>query len=132
MDALTENVQREDLHPLEKAQLLDRKIALKLTDALVVVAAFGEDPGSLSRTVLVAYANGESISSICKSLGTYRRKVERLVDKALELGPVAALDDLKRRGRPPKITQEARAWFATWSVVTRSSTRRWWTCPCLP
>jgi transposase len=61
--------------------------------------------------ILVAFADGESISSICRRLGTYRRKVERLVDKALELGPVAALDDLKRRGRPTEITPEARAWL---------------------
>lgn len=61
--------------------------------------------------ILVAFADGESISSICRRLGTYRRKVERLVDKALELGPLAALDDLQRRGRPTEITPEARAWL---------------------
>ena len=57
--------------------------------------------------ILLAYADGESISAIARRLGTNRRKIDRLVDKALQLGPVAALDDLKRRGRPADITQEA-------------------------
>ena len=61
--------------------------------------------------ILLAYAEDESIAAIVRRLGTYRRKVERLVDKALELGPLAALDDLKRRGRPAAITSEARAWL---------------------
>ena len=61
--------------------------------------------------ILLAYAEGESISAIARRLGTYRRKVERLADKALQLGPLAALDDLKRRGRPAKITPEARSWL---------------------
>ena len=61
--------------------------------------------------ILLAYAEGGSVAAIVRGLGTYRRKVERLVDKALELGPLAALDDLKRRGRPAEITPEARAWL---------------------
>ncbi|MCP4490247.1 MAG: IS630 family transposase [Gammaproteobacteria bacterium] len=61
--------------------------------------------------ILLAYAEDESIAAIVRRLGTYRRKVERLVDKALELGPLAALDDLKRCGRPAAITPEARAWL---------------------
>ena len=61
--------------------------------------------------ILVAFADGESISGICRRLGTYRRKVERLVDKALALGPLAALDDLQRSGRPTQITPQARAWL---------------------
>lgn len=61
--------------------------------------------------ILLAYVDGESISAIARRLGTNRRKIDRLVDKALELGPLAALDDLKRRGRPADITPEARAWL---------------------
>lgn len=61
--------------------------------------------------ILLAYAEGESTSAITRRLGTYRRKVERLADKALQLGPLAALEDLKRRGRPAEITPEARAWL---------------------
>src|SRR3990172_2988441 len=61
--------------------------------------------------ILLAYAAGESVSSIARDLGTNRPRVERCIDKALELGPIVALGDLPGRGRPPKITAEARAWL---------------------
>jgi len=41
---------------------------------------------------------------------TNRPKVERCIDKALQLGPMAALEDLPRPGKPVSITMEARAW----------------------
>ncbi len=90
---------------------------LKLTDEqrgrlAVVSRSRSDEQRRVERAqILLAYAEGESIAAIVRRLGTYRRKVERLVDKALELGPLAALDDLKRRGRPPTITSEARAWL---------------------
>ena len=40
-------------------------------------------------------------------------KVYRLLNKALEIGPIAALDDLQRSGRPPQITADARAWITS-------------------
>jgi transposase len=61
--------------------------------------------------ILLAYASGESVSSIARKLGTNRPRVERCIDKALELGPMVALADLPGRGRSPKITAEARAWL---------------------
>lgn len=60
--------------------------------------------------ILLAYEDGETISGIAKSLGTNRPKVERCVDKALQIGALAALDDLPRSGKPPEITAEANAW----------------------
>lgn len=60
--------------------------------------------------MLVGYEQGYSISSIARSLSTNRPKVERCIDKALQLGPKAALKDLPGRGKPPSITPEARAW----------------------
>jgi len=78
---------------------------------------------SLSRTeavrrverakILLAYAQGDSISGIAHQLGTNRPKIERCVDKALQLGPLAALEDLPGRGKPPSITPEARAWVVS-------------------
>lgn len=78
---------------------------------------------SLSRTeavrrverakILLAYARGDSISGIAHQLGTNRPKIERCVDKALQLGPLAALEDLPGRGKPPSITSEARAWVVS-------------------
>jgi len=36
--------------------------------------------------------------------------VERIIDKALILGPSKALRDLPRKGRPPTITDDAKSW----------------------
>jgi len=62
-------------------------------------------------SILLAYAAGESVSAIARRLATNRPKIERCVDKALQLGPLAALEDLPGRGKPPAITPEARAWL---------------------
>jgi transposase len=61
--------------------------------------------------ILLAYAGGESISSIARRFETNRPKIERCVDKALQLGALTSLRDLPRSGRKQKITQEARAWL---------------------
>ena len=58
--------------------------------------------------MLLAYASGATISSIARSLGTDRQKIGR--DKALQLGALAALQDMPRSGRPAQIPPEARAW----------------------
>jgi transposase len=63
--------------------------------------------------ILLAYAAGESISAIARRLATNRPKIERCVDKALQIGPLAALEDLPGRGKPAAITPEARAWLVS-------------------
>lgn len=60
--------------------------------------------------MLLAYARGESISSIARQEQTDRPVVERCVDKALSGGIMTALRDLARAGRPPVITDEDKAW----------------------
>ena len=60
--------------------------------------------------ILLAYAGGQTVSAIARELGTNRPKVERCVDKGLQLGPLAALGDLPRPGRPAQIPAAARAW----------------------
>jgi len=60
--------------------------------------------------ILLAYAAGESISAMARRLGTNRPKIERCVNKALQIGPLAALEDLPGRGKPAAISAEARAW----------------------
>lgn len=60
--------------------------------------------------MLLAYARGESISSIARNEKTSRPAVERCVDKALYGGVMTALRDLARSGRPPDITDEDKAW----------------------
>ena len=61
--------------------------------------------------MILKYSYNESISSIDRQLSTNRPKVERCIDKALQLGPLAALDDLPRPGKPRTITPEARTWL---------------------
>jgi transposase len=61
--------------------------------------------------MLILYHDGVSISAIARKLSTNRPKVERCIDKALQLGALTALDDLPRPGKPPTITPEARAWI---------------------
>ena len=61
--------------------------------------------------ILLGHVAGRSISAIARSLDTNRPKVQRCIDKALDIGPLAALDDLPRAGRPPTIPPEARAWL---------------------
>ena len=63
--------------------------------------------------MLLAYAEGETISAIARELDTNRPKVERCVNKALELGVMTALEDLARKGRPARITAEAKAWLVS-------------------
>ena len=63
--------------------------------------------------ILLLYAQGTSVSAIARVLQTNRPKIERCLDKALQLGALAALDDLPRSGRPARIPPEARAWMVS-------------------
>lgn len=63
--------------------------------------------------MLLAYADDASVSSIARSFSTNRPKVERCIDKALQLGVTAALDDLPRSGKKAVLSSEARAWLVS-------------------
>lgn len=63
--------------------------------------------------ILLAYAAGESVSSVARSMQTNRPRVERCLNKALEMGSMAALKDLPGRGHPPVITDDARTWVTS-------------------
>jgi transposase len=70
-----------------------------------------EAQGRIERAnILLGYADGETVSALARRLQTNRPKVERCIDKALQIGAIAALDDLPRPGKPASITPEARAW----------------------
>jgi len=89
---------------------------------LVLTAEVREELDTLSRSrtvarsrverarIMLAYAEGQSVSAIARELGTNRPKIERCLNKALQMGARAALADLAGRGQPPTITAEARAW----------------------
>jgi len=50
---------------------------------------------------------------MARRLGTNRPKIERCVNKALQIGTLAALEDLPGRGKPATISAEARAWVVS-------------------
>jgi len=60
--------------------------------------------------ILLRYSQGETVSAIATVLRTNRPKIERCLSKALQLGVRAALEDLPGRGRPARISDEAKAW----------------------
>jgi len=63
--------------------------------------------------ILLAYEAGQSVSAIARQLSTNRPKIERCINKALELGALAALADLPGRGKPATITDADRAWVVS-------------------
>lgn len=63
--------------------------------------------------IILAYFDGDTVSGIARTLHTNRPMVERHINKALELGVEVALEDLPRKGKPPSITPEARAWVVS-------------------
>ncbi len=70
-----------------------------------------ESAGKVRRAkIVLMYHRGITIADICRKFQTNRPLVERTIDKALEFGAVAALDDLPRVGRPRKITDDAISW----------------------
>ena len=73
------------------------------------------EPGYRSQRarILLLYAAGQSVSAVARALRTNRPRVERTLDKALQMGVYAALPDMPGRGRRPRITKEAKAWVVS-------------------
>jgi transposase len=65
-----------------------------------------------AKIILFYYAN-ETVSTIARQLHTNRPKVERVLNKALELGAIPALDDMPRSGKPAEISDDAKAWVVS-------------------
>jgi transposase len=63
--------------------------------------------------MLLKYAHGETVSAIARNMRTNRPRVERCLNKALQLGAWAALTDLPGRGRPARLTEADRAWVVS-------------------
>ncbi len=61
--------------------------------------------------ILLLYSRGLRITDIAHLLGTNRPLVERVIDKALILDPLVALEDLPREGRPRQINNDAVRWI---------------------
>lgn len=74
----------------------------------------GSRTGSLRRVqrakILLGYAQGTSFTEVAIKEGVTRDSVYKWVDRALAMGPMAALDDKFHRPHGPTITPEAKAW----------------------
>ena len=63
--------------------------------------------------LLLRLVDGVPPKTLAQESRTHITTVYRLLNKALELGVVAALDDLQRSGRPADITPEAQTWIVS-------------------
>ncbi|MGH8565570.1 MAG: helix-turn-helix domain-containing protein, partial [Gammaproteobacteria bacterium] len=61
-------------------------------------------------SILLAYADGETVSAIARQMRTNRPKVERCINRALQIGALPSLSDLPGRGRTATISPEAKVW----------------------
>ncbi len=70
-----------------------------------------ESAGKVRRAeIILLYSQGNRISEISRAMKTNRPLVERVIDKAFTFGPLKALEDLPRPGRPAIIDDEAKSW----------------------
>ncbi len=94
-----------------------RRAGLALSDDIraaleSVVRARSDSAQRVERArIRLAYADRRSVSAIARNLSTDRPKVERSIDKGLQLGALAVLTDLPCKGRPGRNTPEGRAWI---------------------
>ena len=96
------------------ARKIRKQLQLSTSDMTQLIAysvSRTESSSKVQRSrIIIDYSSGMTIAKIVRKYGTNRPLVERTVDKAMEFGPITALDDLPRSGRPSDITDDARAW----------------------
>ena len=63
--------------------------------------------------MLLAYAAGQSLAAIARAVGVSRPTVYKCIEKAINMGPDAALRDLPRPGREPEISDASKAWVVS-------------------
>jgi transposase len=70
-----------------------------------------EPAGRVNRaTVLLMYESGKKVTEIAHEMKSNRPAVERTLDRAISFGPLQALKDLPRPGRPARIPDDAKMW----------------------
>jgi transposase len=73
-----------------------------------------EATGRVERArIILAYLDTPSAYRIARQIGVSQQTVMRCLERAAELGGLAALDDRPRAGRDAVITREARAWLVS-------------------
>src|SRR5437763_3825803 len=67
-----------------------------------------EPTGRVERArIILAYLQDPSAYAVARAIGVTQHTVTRCLERAAELGVIAALDDRPRAGRDPVITAEA-------------------------
>ena len=61
--------------------------------------------------IILAYLEEPSAYAVARAMGVSQQTVTRCLQRAAELGVLAALDDRARTGRDARITAEARTWL---------------------
>ena len=93
-----------------------RRGALELSEdirkRLLLISRSRSQPAAkvMRAGILISYSEGERISEIVRRFDTNRPLVERCIDKSFTYGPIQALSDLPRSGRPRKISDDAISW----------------------
>src|SRR5690242_6991876 len=73
-----------------------------------------EATGRVERArMIIAYLDTPSAYVVARQIGVSQQTVMRCLERAAELGVLAALDDRPRAGRDAVITREARAWLVS-------------------
>src|SRR5215472_3491856 len=73
-----------------------------------------EATGRVERArIILAYLETPSAYGVARQIGVSQQTVMRCLERAAELGVLAALDDRPRAGRDAVITREARAWLVS-------------------
>jgi transposase len=94
-------------------QVVDLVVGRKELGELRSIARSRTEPAArVERArMLLAYRADPSFFAVGRALGVHHQTVQRCVERAVEYGALAALDDRPRPGRTPEITVEARAWL---------------------
>lgn len=97
-------------HPRQRPRLL---LTAEERGYLEEVRSGQGSPGRGERAaILLAYADGESISAIARHFGVSRGKVQKLIDRVINHGLTEALEEPRNAaGRKPTITPAAKAWL---------------------
>ena len=69
--------------------------------------------------IVLAYLDNPSAYAVSRRIGVSQQTVTRCLERAAELGVLAALDDRARAGREAAITPEARAWLVACAKPTQ-------------
>ena len=63
--------------------------------------------------IVLSYRADPSAYAVAEAIGVTHQTVLRCLDRAVRFGVMAALDDSPRPGKPPEITDDAKAWLVS-------------------